>query len=189
MLPGSLVTWLRSPLQLLVSAAESSRGEATCRLCTHLLVGDGVEGPLPEGGSGCRECGWNADRAQDVWAREESGSHPSSDAPAPEARCGAHASVTVQGVMDAGGPRRKHRPVAMLAVSSPPSAGCSSGPPSEGVAPAFTGNTAWRLSTGNPDFPAVTAHGCLFRRCLPGTEFSSTWLIFLFPDGGGFPVI
>lgn len=120
-LPGSLVTWLRSPLQLLVSAAESSRGEATRRLCTHLLVGDGVEGPLPERGSGCGECGRNADGAQDVWALEESGSHPSSDAPAPEARCGAHASVTVQGVMDAGGPRRKHRPVAMLAVSSPPS--------------------------------------------------------------------
>lgn len=142
--PGSLVTWVRSPLQLLVSAAENSRGETTYRLCSYLLVGDEFEGPPAWGwqwGVGSEDEMHRTEFRMCGYARRVV---PTLQATPRSPAWGPCQCCFVQGVTDAGGPGRKRQLAAALAVSSRrPLPGCSSGPqpqvrphPSEGVAPA-----------------------------------------------------
>ena len=76
-----------------------------------------------------------------------------------------------------------------------PLPGCSSGPqpqvrshPSEGVVPAFTCGTMWRVSRGHPDFPAVTTvrvcsgAACLAPSSAVPSSFSFSHVVVVFPS-------
>ena len=181
----------------MVSAAESSRGETTRRLCSCLLVVMDLRGPLPGGGSGvwgvrmkCTERSSGCMGARGEW------SPPFRRPPAPEALCGARALLLCPGYDGCGGTREEASSGGCARCLFPcPLPGCSSGPqpqvrshPSEGVVPAFTCGTMWRVSRGHPDFPAVTTvrvcsgAACLAPSSAVPSSFSFSHVVVVFPS-------
>lgn len=169
----------------MVSAAESSRGETTRRLCSYLLVGDGFEGPPAWGwqwGVGSED---EMQRMEFRMCRYVRRVVPTLQAtPVPQKPCvGPMPMLLCPGCDGCGGTREEASsgscarcllplPFARLQLWS-----SASGAPSSfrGCRACLTCDTAWRASKGHPDFPAVTTvRVCLFRCCLPGTEFGST---------------